>query len=466
MNEKNFGSQGVDAQAENDDIIITIRLLVKGNKVGTIIGKGGDRITAMRKESGCTIKIQGCDQDVEQIVSISGSLSGVVKAMHTVALYNEESNNKDTTNSRASKFPATVHIVVPAIQCGAIIGTGGFRIKEIREQTGCMVKIGREHLPRSTEKLITLSGTPEVIRLTIERICQVMISESTPNNTRCIPYTPATFGPSPVFGGGATEQPFQSLGYGYGAGGPGAPPAVQQGYGSNYGYGQGAPAIAAQPGAPDAHQMMGPLGPINPVELLAQTDTSFFKNKINNVKLQDGQTEFHIPKEMMGSVIGQRGSIIKEIRALTTPDIKIHEQEEGVAYRKLHIAGGADVIERVNLLLHVCVNVYHEARDKIGNVNMLQAVQYGQAMKHKQEPEVHTQYNMPFQKAPQGMPFTAENPGYSGQFGGYPAAGQAGTGYGGGAKKRPFHEPNSSSVSGYGVETPPQQKREKFLNFQ
>lgn len=51
---------------------------MKGNKVGTIIGKGGDRITAMRKESGCTIKIQGCDQDVEQIVSISGSLSGKI----------------------------------------------------------------------------------------------------------------------------------------------------------------------------------------------------------------------------------------------------------------------------------------------------------------------------------------------------------------------------------------------------
>ena len=49
-----------------------------------------------------------------------------------------------------------------------------------------------------------------------------------------------------------------------------------------------------------------------------------------------------------------------------------------------YVLGGPDVIERVNLLLHVCVNVYHEARDKIGNVNMLQAVQYGQAMKHKQ----------------------------------------------------------------------------------
>ena len=63
-------------EAENDDIIITIRLLVKGNKVGTIIGKKGDRITAMRKDSCCTIKIQGSDQDVEQIVSISGGLSG------------------------------------------------------------------------------------------------------------------------------------------------------------------------------------------------------------------------------------------------------------------------------------------------------------------------------------------------------------------------------------------------------
>ena len=41
----------------------------------------------------------------------------------------------------------------------------------------------------------------------------------------------------------------------------------------------------------------------------------------------------------MGSVIGQRGSIIKEIRALTTQDIKIHEQEDGATYRKLHVAG-------------------------------------------------------------------------------------------------------------------------------
>ena len=59
--------------------------------------------------------------------------------------------------------------------------------------------------------------------------------------------------------------------------------------------------------------------------------------------------------------------------------------------------GGTDVIERVNLLLHVCVNVYHEARDKIGSLNMLQAVQYGQAMKHKQVRKLITiTYNIYF----------------------------------------------------------------------
>ena len=42
-------------------------------------------------------------------------------------------------------------------------------------------------------------------------------------------------------------------------------------------------------------------GPFNPVELLAATDTSFFKHQLVSQKLPDGQTEFHIPKEMVCS---------------------------------------------------------------------------------------------------------------------------------------------------------------------
>lgn len=64
-------------------------------------------------------------------------------------------------------------MIVPTGQCGSIIGKGGFRIKEIRENTGCNVKIANELLPGSTEKLITLYGEPRVIEECVKAICQV-----------------------------------------------------------------------------------------------------------------------------------------------------------------------------------------------------------------------------------------------------------------------------------------------------
>ena len=180
--------------------------------------------------------------------------------------------------------------------------------------------------------------------------------------SRCIPYTPTTYGPSPVFGGGppgAAQPPqtnpanptqngagpnqpgtvdqaaYAALGYGYQTG---ASPIAATGKffdslksilifvsqahhpaytttATPYTLQQNAFATTAPPGAHmtaahaglgghggNPHEpptLMGPLGPINPVELLAETDTAFFKNQLNKQKLPDGQTEFHIPKEMV-----------------------------------------------------------------------------------------------------------------------------------------------------------------------
>lgn len=38
-----------------------------------------------------------------------------------------------TNSTAASKPPVTLRIVVPASQCGSLIGKGGCKIKEIRE---------------------------------------------------------------------------------------------------------------------------------------------------------------------------------------------------------------------------------------------------------------------------------------------------------------------------------------------
>ena len=71
------------------------------------------------------------------------------------------------------QIPVTLNMIVPTSQCGSIIGKSGYRIREIREKTGCNVKIANDLLPNSTEKLITLYGEPRVIEGCVDAICLV-----------------------------------------------------------------------------------------------------------------------------------------------------------------------------------------------------------------------------------------------------------------------------------------------------
>lgn len=136
------------------------------------------------------------------------------------------------TNSTAtSKPPVTLRIVVPASQCGSLIGKGGCKIKEIREvhleqnkrktlkqtvlvapapfqakfimldmhyvksfhlkhfcvfffpprtrqSTGAQVQVAGDMLPNSTERAITIAGTTQSIIECVKQICVVMLEVS------------------------------------------------------------------------------------------------------------------------------------------------------------------------------------------------------------------------------------------------------------------------------------------------
>ena len=70
--------------------------------------------------------------------------------------------------------PITFRLVVPASQCGSLIGKGGSKIKEIREVTGASVQVASEMLPNSTERAVTISGNSEAITQCIYNICNIM----------------------------------------------------------------------------------------------------------------------------------------------------------------------------------------------------------------------------------------------------------------------------------------------------
>lgn len=50
------------------------------------------------------------------------------------------------------KPPITLRLIVPASQCGSLIGKGGSKIREIREVTGASIQVASEMLPNSTER--------------------------------------------------------------------------------------------------------------------------------------------------------------------------------------------------------------------------------------------------------------------------------------------------------------------------
>ena len=86
--------------------------------------------------------------------------------------------SQDLTNlvapNTSTRPPITFRMIVPASQCGSLIGKGGSKIREIREVTGASIQVASEMLPNSTERAVTISGGSEAITQCVYHICCVM----------------------------------------------------------------------------------------------------------------------------------------------------------------------------------------------------------------------------------------------------------------------------------------------------
>lgn len=120
----------------------------------------------------------------ERIVTVSGSTNAIYKAFSLITKKFEEwcSQFTDVATS-GGKTQIPIRLIVPASQCGSLIGKGGSKIKEIREVTGSSIQVASEMLPNSTERAVTLSGSADQITQCIYHICCVMLEVSF---SRCI----------------------------------------------------------------------------------------------------------------------------------------------------------------------------------------------------------------------------------------------------------------------------------------
>ncbi|XP_066546940.1 poly(rC)-binding protein 3 isoform X7 [Amia ocellicauda] len=329
------------------NVTLTIRLLMHGKEVGSIIGKKGETVKKMREESGARINISegSCP---ERIVTITGPTDAIFKAFSMIALKFEEDINASMTNSTVtSKPPVTLRLVVPASQCGSLIGKGGSKIKEIRETTGAQVQVAGDMLPNSTERAVTISGTPDAIIQCVKQICVVML-ESPPKGAT-IPYRPKPASAPIIFAGGQVRADtiLASAGNHTVLAQPQPAPDVPELWsaGPKTFTIQGQYAIP-HPDLTKLHQLamqhtpFTPLGQNNPAfpGLDATTPTS--------------SHELTIPNDLIGCIIGRQGSKINEIRQMSGAQIKIANAIEGSAERQVTITGSPANISLAQYLIN------------------------------------------------------------------------------------------------------------------
>ncbi|KAJ8665026.1 hypothetical protein QAD02_006688 [Eretmocerus hayati] len=346
------GMDGKPALNDDPSVTLTIRLIMQGKEVGSIIGKKGEIVKRFREESGAKINISdgSCP---ERIVTVTGPTNSIFKAFTLICKKFEEwcsqFNDGQGTGggSNVPKPPITLRLIVPASQCGSLIGKGGSKIKEIREVTGASIQVASEMLPNSTERAVTISGTSEAITQCIYHICCVML-ESPPKGAT-IPYRPKPQVGGPVILAGGQAFTIQ--------GNYAVPAHTDMGK------------LGASPLAGLAALGLGGLaspastGGLNPAVALAALAGSQLRTNTTNRQQPTTNNQTHemtVPNELIGCIIGKGGTKIAEIRQISGAMIRIsncEEREGGPTDRTITITGNPDSVALAQYLINMSVEL-------------------------------------------------------------------------------------------------------------
>ncbi|XP_010133007.1 PREDICTED: poly(rC)-binding protein 4 [Buceros rhinoceros silvestris] len=293
------GASGVGGSPEETElsITLTLRMLMHGKEIGSIIGKKGETVKRIREQSSARITIsEGCCP--ERITTITGSTDAVFRAVSMIAFKLEEDLGSGSDGVAAGRAPVTLRLVIPASQCGSLIGKAGAKIREIREvSTGAQVQVAGDLLPNSPERAVTVSGVPDTSIQCVRQICAVIL-ESPPKGGFPMQVQSGGVCPAEV---AKLQQlsghtlPFASLGH--------APSMV--------------------PGL--------------------------------DASSQSSSQEFLVPNDLIGCIIGRHGSKISEIRQMSGAHIKIGNQTEGSSERHVTITGSPVSITLAQYLITTCL---------------------------------------------------------------------------------------------------------------
>ncbi|KAL5726157.1 hypothetical protein ACHQM5_009225 [Ranunculus cassubicifolius] len=201
---------GPAREENNEEDIVTARLLVPSNQVGCLLGKGGHVIQKLRNETGANIRIlpedhlPPCAMRTDELVQISGISAIAKKALYVVSTLLYQNPRPPMKNPVPShdfyppegpmgnmpprghpmshwdsgfrgpppmpwggdvpRFPHgdasadfSMKILCPSERIGSVIGRGGSTVRQIQHETGTNIKV-EETRPDAEERAILVSA--------------------------------------------------------------------------------------------------------------------------------------------------------------------------------------------------------------------------------------------------------------------------------------------------------------------
>jgi len=159
-------------------------MMIPGNLVARVIGKGGDVIKALQEESGARVVIiqDSKEYATEKPMRITGTMEVVEKARQKVEqILSAEQQKLElikrgwTTNNNnfglgislgqdIASFDVTEVISVPSSKVGLVMGRGGETIREICLVSGAHCQVDKAAPEGAREKNILIKGRPEAVQ--------------------------------------------------------------------------------------------------------------------------------------------------------------------------------------------------------------------------------------------------------------------------------------------------------------
>ncbi|KAI9857848.1 MAG: hypothetical protein M1824_004579 [Vezdaea acicularis] len=349
---------------EDESKWLHMRAVITSAEAATVIGKGGENVSMIRKLSGAKCTVSEYSRGaVERILTVSGLTDAVAKAFGLIirTLNNESLEGASTPQSKT--YP--LRLLIPHILIGAIIGKSGVRIREIQEMSGAHLNASETTLPLSTERSVVVLGVADAVHIATYYVATTLVEQLTEryNGPAASAYATRTGGPTGVMPGGMQVVPYVPQPAGGNYGHPDNfrrhPQPGQRGPANPYGN-YGHPVQHPQPQGPgpqhfagSPQQAYGGAGPHQPTQQHAVNPQGPPQQQMPGmVPGQPLTQQIFIPNDMVGAIIGKGGAKINEIRQLSGSVIKINEPQDNSNERLVTITGTQDCNQMALYMLY------------------------------------------------------------------------------------------------------------------